>query len=211
MKKSLIAAALAASAMVPMSAFAQAASAPAATAPAATAAPTVGAKVYDTAGAEVGTVEKVDGANAVVFTGTKRATLPGTAFAKNDKGLVIAMTQAQLNAAVTAAESKTAGAMDAALVADAPIKSKDGVAVGTVQKVEGDNVTVALTDGNPVTITKQYLTVGANNALTLTMNATEFKSAVTAATQSSATAPASADASANTTAKAGATPDATEN
>lgn len=217
MKKSLIVASLAAVSLTPLAAHAQAAaagSAPApaaATTPAATAAPAVGAKVFDTQGGEVGTIEKVDGTNAVVFTGTKRATLPVSAIAKSDKGLVISMTQTQLNAAVAAAETKTAGAMDTALVADAKIKSKDGQLVGTVQKVEGDNVTVALADGNPVTVTKQYLTVGADGGLALTMNSAEFKSAVAAASQSAATAPAGADAKANTNAQAAATQEPSSN
>lgn len=207
MKKSLIVASLAAVSMTPLVAHAQAAPAGAApaAAPAAAAAPTVGAKVYDTQGGEVGTIEKIEGTNAVVFTGTKRATLPASAIAKGEKGLVISMTQAQLNAAVAAAETKTAGALDTALVADAKIMSKDGQQVGTVQKVEGDNVTVALTDGNPVTITKQYLAVGADGALALTMNSAEFKSAVAAASQSAATAPAGADAKASTSAQSAAT------
>jgi hypothetical protein len=201
MKKQFAIAALAAVALSPLAAHAQAASAPAGqAAPAAGATPTVGAKVYDTAGGEVGTVEKVEGGNAVVYTGTKRATLPAAAFAKNDKGLVIAMTQAQLNSAVAAAETKASGSLDAALVADAQVKSKDGSVVGTIQKVEGDNVTIALTDGGPVTVTKQYLTAGAGG-LALTMNAAEFKSAVAAASQSGATAPAGADASASTNAQ----------
>ncbi|VWX51234.1 hypothetical protein [Novosphingobium sp. 9U] len=207
MKKSLIVASLAAVSMTPLAAHAQAAPAGAApaAAPAAAAAPTVGAKVFDTQGGEVGSIEKLDGTNAVVFTGTKRATLPVSAIAKSDKGLVISMTKAQLEAAVAAAETKTAGALDTALVADAKIKSKDGQAVGTVQKVEGENVTVALADGNPVTVTKQYLTAGADGSLTLTMNAAEFKSAVAAASQSAATAPAGADAKANTNTQAAAT------
>ena len=208
MKKQFALTAFAAVALSPLAAYAQAASTPATqAAPAATAAPTVGAKVYDTAGGEVGTIEKVDAANAVVFTGTKRATLPMAAFAKNAKGLLISMTQTELNAAVAAAEGQAAGSLDAALVADAQIKSKDGVVVGTVQKIEGDNVTVALTDGGPVTVTKQYMTTGADGSLALKLNAAEFKSAVAAASQSAATAPAGADASASTNAQAATTAD----
>jgi hypothetical protein len=148
----------------------------------------------------VGTVEKVDGGNAVVFTGTKRATLPGSAFAKTDKGLVISMTQTQLNDAVAAAETQASSSLDAALVADAQVKSKDGAVVGTVQKIEGDNVTITLTEGGPVTVTKQYLSAGAGG-LALTMNAAEFKSAVSAASQGAATASTGAGASASTTAQ----------
>jgi hypothetical protein len=186
MKKQFVVAALAAVTLSSAPAFAQAASTAPAAAATASVTPTVGAKVYDPQGAEVGAIEKVDGTNAVVYTGTKRATLPVAAFAKNDKGLLISMSQTQLNAAVAAAEAQTTSAMDSKLVANAAIKSKDGTAVGTVQKVEGDNVTVAVAGGSPVTITKQYLTVGADGALALTMNAAEFKSAVAAASQASA-------------------------
>lgn len=200
MKKQFAIAALAAVALSPFAAYAQGTPA-AQAAPAAGAAPTVGAKVFDVKGGEVGTIEKVDAANAVVFTGTKRATLPVNAFGKNEKGLLISMTQAELNTAVAAAETKASGSLDTALVADAQVKSKDGTAVGTIQKVEGDNVTIALTEGGPVTVTKQYLSAGADGTLALTMNAAEFKSAVAAASQSAATAPAGAEASAGTNAQ----------
>ncbi len=191
MKTKFAIAALAAVAISPLAAHAQAAGAPATqAAPAAAgAAPTVGAKVFDAKGGAVGTIEKVDGANAVVFTGTKRATLPLAAFAKNEKGLLISMTQTELNAAVAAAETQASGSLDAALVPNAQVKSKDGVVVGTIAKVEGDNVTITLTEGGPVTVTKQYLTAGASG-LALAMNAAEFKSAVAAASQSAPAAPA---------------------
>jgi len=217
MKKPFVTAALVAVALSPLTAFAQATGGATAPAPAASAAPaaapTVGAKVFDPQGGEVGSIEKVDAANAVVYTGTKRATLPLSAFAKNDKGLLISMTQTQLNAAVAAAEAQTTSAMDAKLVADAAIKSKDGTTVGKVQKVEGDNVTIMLASGSPVTITKQYLTVGADGSLALTMNAAEFKSAVAAASggasaPAGASATAGASAAAGTTAKGKATPKA---
>lgn len=210
MKKSMIVAALAAVSVAPMSAaYAQAAGGTPAAA-AATVTPTVGAKVYDPKGGEVGSIEKVDAANAVVFTGTKRATLPLSAFAKNDKGLLISLSKTDLEAAVAAAEAQTTGALNSKLVANAAVKAKDGVAVGTIQKIEGDNVTIALTDGGPVTVTKQYLTVGADGALALTMNSAEFKSAVAAASSQSATAaPAGADTKAG--AAATDTPDASGN
>jgi hypothetical protein len=100
--------------------------------------------------------------------------------------------------------------MDSKLVADAAIKSKDGAAVGKVQKVEGDNVTITMTDGNPVTLTKQYLTVGTDGALALTMNATEFKSAVAAASQGAATAPTAAKGQAGTAAPTAEAPAASD-
>jgi hypothetical protein len=55
--------------------------------------------VRDTHGGTVGTIESADAAGAVVNTGNARARLPLTSFARNDQGLVIAMTKAQLEAA----------------------------------------------------------------------------------------------------------------
>jgi len=217
LKKAFITIAMTAAALAPFAAQAQntsastagAQSAPDQQASAATAAkvtPTVGAKVYGPDGTEAGTVEKVDAANAVVYTGTKRATLPLAVFGKNDKGLLISMNKAQLEAAVAAAESKTSAATSTALVADAQVKTSDGVAIGTVQKVEGDNVTLALSEGSPITLTKQFITAAPDGSLALTMNDADFKKAVAAATQSAASAPASADAKATPDAQTAETP-----
>lgn len=193
MNRPLIVGALAALALSPLAANAQTANAEAApaqgaaaTGAAAAVTPTVGAKVFGPEGAEVGTIESVSEGNAVVYTGTRRATLPKTAFASGENGLLISMTQAQLNAAVAAAETENSTAMNAALVAEAPVKTRDGQMVGTVEKVEGDNVTLALSDGNPVTVTRQYLTAGADGGLMLTMSAADFSSAVAAASQNAA-------------------------
>jgi hypothetical protein len=61
-----------------------------------------GATVYDTQGGTVGTIESADGSSAVLSTGTVRARLPISSFAKGPNGLVIAMTRAQLEAAARA-------------------------------------------------------------------------------------------------------------
>ncbi|MDE8654542.1 hypothetical protein [Novosphingobium album (ex Liu et al. 2023)] len=185
MKKTLIAAILAGASLSPVAALAQ--GAPAAAAPT----PAVGAKVFGPDGAEAGTIEKIEGGNIVVNTGTHRATLPAAAFGNNETGLLISMTKAQLDAAVSAAEAQASASMDSALVADAPIKSSDGVLVGSIQKVEGDNVTVNLAEGNAITLKKEFLMADASG-LKLKMSDADFKSAVAAATGS-----ASAQADAN--------------
>lgn len=71
----------------------------AATAPATAADLRSGATVRDTQGGTVGTIESADASGAVVNTGAARARLPLTSFARNDSGLVISMTKAQLEAA----------------------------------------------------------------------------------------------------------------
>lgn len=172
MKNSLIAAALLAATVAPGAAVAQEA--------AVTQALVVGAKVYGPQGNEVGTIEKMAGGNAVVFTGTQRATLPAAAFGKNEKGLLIGMTKAQLESAVAAASAKASANIDAALVPSAEIRTKDGVLVGAIEKIEGDNVWVDLADGDAITLKKEHLTTSPQG-LALFMTDAEFKAAVAAA------------------------------
>lgn len=59
-----------------------------------------GVAVHDQSGAVVGTIESVDADSAVVSTGTARAEIPLASFGTNGQNLVIAMTKAQLEAAV---------------------------------------------------------------------------------------------------------------
>lgn len=58
-----------------------------------------GIQVVDQTGGAVGTIESVDATGAVVATGTVRAKLPLTSFGRNNQGLVISLTRAQLEAA----------------------------------------------------------------------------------------------------------------
>lgn len=55
-----------------------------------------GAAVYDEKGGSVGTVESVSAKGAIVSTGKVRVPIPVSSFAKNDKGLVISMSKAEL-------------------------------------------------------------------------------------------------------------------
>lgn len=63
-----------------------------------------GVEVYDQKGGRVGKVESVSAKGAVINTGTARASIPVSSFAKNDKGLVLAMTKTELE---TAAKKKS--------------------------------------------------------------------------------------------------------
>ena len=76
----------------------------AATTNAATAAATqadlkAGTPVFDQTGGSVGTIESANAQGGVVATGKARARIPIASFGKNDRGLVIAMTKVQLEAA----------------------------------------------------------------------------------------------------------------
>ncbi|KQM13814.1 hypothetical protein [Novosphingobium sp. Leaf2] len=202
MKKIMISAALSAIAvagLAPAAASAQAA--PAASAAAAVN-PTVGAKVYDAQGGDVGTVETVQGDVVTVSTGTARAGLPKSAFVMRDKGLTIAMTKVQLEAAVNGAKAENTAAKDAKMVPDAPVKSSDGTVIGTISKVEGDTVTVQLTSGAAAALKKDTIGLGADGTLAIGMTAADFAKA----TQSAAAAAPATGAAGGTTAGATAEP-----
>ena len=59
---------------------------------------TKGAEVYDQNGELVGKVDSVKADGAIVNTGKARAEIPITSFGKNDKGLVVSITKADLDA-----------------------------------------------------------------------------------------------------------------
>jgi hypothetical protein len=59
-----------------------------------------GDTIYDKTGAVVGTVESIEGSNAVISTATGKATIPVSALSSGSKGPTIGMTKAELNAAM---------------------------------------------------------------------------------------------------------------
>jgi hypothetical protein len=65
-----------------------------------------GASVRDQNGGTVGKVESVTSKGVVVSTGKVRVTVPPSSFANGDKGLVIGMTKAEIEAAATKKQKK---------------------------------------------------------------------------------------------------------
>ncbi len=68
----------------------------------------VGSTVKDTSGGTVGTIESVDGQYAVLATTKNKVRLPISSFGKGADGPILAMTQAQVDAAAASAAAKTA-------------------------------------------------------------------------------------------------------
>ena len=120
----------------------------------------VGAKVYGPDGGEIGTVDKVDGENVVVNTGTLTATLPVEVFGEGEKGATIGWNKAQLEAAVTEANEQAAAELAAALVAGSEVFSVDGQPLGKVESVADDLVVVTLASG-PVSLPRAQMAMHA--------------------------------------------------
>jgi hypothetical protein len=67
-----------------------------------------GTSVYDSKGNVVGKIASVSSKGAVIDTGSVKATIPTSSFAKGEKGLVFGMTKAELEAAAKKSEPKPA-------------------------------------------------------------------------------------------------------
>jgi hypothetical protein len=105
--------------------------------------PTVGATIYDAQGAEVGRIESVTGGNAVVFTGTNRATIPLSSFGIGPKGPTLGMTRAQLDDAASKAAAAATEQLRARLTPGTEVRGKAGAVIATVKALEGDSVVLS--------------------------------------------------------------------
>lgn len=141
---------------------------------------TVGATVYDPQGGEVGKIESIAGENAVIDTGTNKATLPKSAFGTGANGPVISATKAQLDALVSAAAAEADAALTAALIPGAEVRGKSGTLVGTVKEVNGDQVVLDRPAGL-VTLLKPAFATGPSG-LIISMTAAELEAAASATT-----------------------------
>lgn len=146
-----------------------------------------GAAVSDTSGNPVGTIESVSGDLAVVSTGTNKVSLPVSAFGQGEKGPVIAMTKAQLDAAASGAKADAKSDLLSQLTAGASVYGSDGAAIGTVDSTDAQFATLNV-DGKKVKLPLDSLSKGAQGAV-IGMTAAEFKAAAGASGQQAAAAP----------------------
>jgi len=105
-----------------------------------------GATISDATGAEVGTVDQVNGNVVIVNTGTNRVGVPLGNFAAGPNGPVLGNTKAQLDAAAAQSAAEMKAKLQSLLVVGTPVHGTGGVVLGTVKTVTTDLVTVT-TDG----------------------------------------------------------------
>lgn len=125
---------------------------------------TAGATVYGSDGNAVGTVDKVVNGVASVNTGTHVVALPLDKFGKSEKGPTITVTKAQLDQLAAQASAKVDAKVDAALIAGAAVVDTKGVALGTIDSIDGDNI-VLKTDAGSVTLTRKYFALAPSGGL----------------------------------------------
>lgn len=146
----------------------------------------VGAKVYGPAGGEVGTIEKIEGDNVVVNTGSVTAALPSSVFGEGEKGPTIGWNKAQLEEAVNEANRQAEAQLQAAFVPGADLYSVDGQLLGKVESVAEDTFVVDLASGE-FTLPKEQVTMQSDK-LTFLATAADLQAAVAAQTGASDTA-----------------------
>ena len=122
---------------------------------------TVGAQVLDPSGNSVGTITAVNGDVVTVKTDKVDATLGKGSFAQQDGKLYIGNTQAELNALV----EQTNAAAAASLAHGAPVKDSAGPAVGTIDSIDAEFVTLKLASGKSVRIPRSGIAGSANGAV----------------------------------------------
>jgi preprotein translocase subunit YajC len=138
---------------------------------------TAGAKVSDTAGAEVGTITNVDGDYVILKTDKHEVRLPKASFTAHEGGFIMAMTRDQVNAAV---EQSLASAAEK-IVVGASITGSQGGAVGTIDALDDQFVTVKLASGKLVRLPRSGIAPGPNGPV-IGMTVAELEAAAGAGT-----------------------------
>ena len=137
---------------------------------------TAGTTVVDTKGDAVGTVVKVDGNNIVIKTDKHEVALPKTSFTASDGKLYFGMTQAELNAATEKSLAEAA----ASIVAGAAVKGSDGAAVGTIDALDAETITIKLTSGALVRVPRTGV-AGGNGEVIVGLTAKELEASAASA------------------------------
>lgn len=116
----------------------------------------VGTTVYGPEGNEVGTIAKNENGTVLLDTGTYQVPLASRSFGDSEKGATITVTKEQLNQIEADAKAERAARLATALVEGAAVTTADGVAIGTIETIDGDNIVVAHTDGPVVLLREQF-------------------------------------------------------
>ena len=142
----------------------------------------VGATVNDTTGAVVGTIESVSGDVAVLSTGANKVSLPLSSFGQGDKGPIIAMSRAQIDAAAAGAKAGAEAQLKAQLVKGATVYGTGDQVIGTIDAVDPKFVTVAVDDQKAMLPIESF--AKGEKGPSIAMSADELKAAVKGSAQS---------------------------
>ena len=109
----------------------------------ATASVAAGATVYGNDGAEIGTIEAVQGDTVLLAVDDMKAPVPANAFGTTEDKVSLNATKAQIVSMLQAAHQEAVAKRDAALVVGANAVTAKNAPLGTVLEIDGDNVIIA--------------------------------------------------------------------
>lgn len=142
----------------------------------------VGTTVFDSEGAELGTVSSAQGANVVVDLGEgKLVTLPANSFGKLERGPTIGATKAQVIAVVDQAAASNEAKLTAALQPGTDVHGVNGNSIlGKVKLADADGVVLSTPTGD-VKLPRDAFFIG-QAGLAASFTAEQFAAAVAQAT-----------------------------
>lgn len=120
-----------------------------------------GMRVFDPSGAPVGTVTTVKGDQLIVKTNKHEVLLPASSFTPSEGNLLFALTQAQLNAQTEQAMADA----NAKLIAGTPVYGQAGNLAGTINAIDDSMVTLKLSSGKLVRMTRSSIAPNAQGAV----------------------------------------------
>ncbi|MDT9599088.1 hypothetical protein [Sphingosinicella rhizophila] len=135
--------------------------------------PGPGAEVIGPSGGVVGTIASVDDTSFVVKTDKHEVRVPRTSFTPHEGKLLFGLTREQLNAEF---EKALAGA-NANLVVGMVVHGSQGTAVGTIDTLDDQFVTLKLMSGKLIKLPRSGVAGGQNGAV-IGMTAEQLEAAV---------------------------------
>ena len=147
------------------------------------AAVTAGATVYGNDGAEIGTVESIDGETAILVVDGMKAPVPAAAFGTGEQGATLNATKAQIVGMLQAAQQQAMAKRDAALVVGAEAVTAKNAPLGTVLEIEGDNVIIARggDETKKITLLREHFAAAPDGSLMALMTNAQIDAAMASA------------------------------
>lgn len=143
---------------------------------------TAGATVYGNDGAEIGTLERIEGETAILVVDGMKAPVPANAFGTGEKGATLNATKAQIVGMLQAAKQQAIAARDAALVVGAEAMTAQHAPLGTVLEINGNNVIIARggDEANKITLLREHFAADADGMLMALLTNAQIDAAMAA-------------------------------
>ena len=138
--------------------------------------PQIGMMVVDAQGGPVGTITGLAADTVTVKTARHQAQLPRTGLTISEGKALIGMTQAELDASV----EKSLSTMTTGLKAGAAVKAKGGENVGTIEAIDAQTVTIALSGGQRINIPRSGIAAHPEGGGIIGLTAAELEAQVKA-------------------------------